>query len=89
MRGRHVDSFLHMWHTADFLSVPFSVRVRTYPALPNELSNLEAPQYICVPTLSAMAYVSARWIPYGLAGTLPRAESRRLIDAILISEWQS
>ena len=87
LRWRRVDNFFHMWHTTEFFAVPLSARGRLYPALPNGWDAIEAPQYLCVPTPSVMAYVAARWMPHGLAWTFPTPQSRRLVDAILLSEW--
>lgn len=60
LRWKHLNSFFHMCHTAEFFYVPLSARGRLYSAPPNRWSDLGAPQYLCVPTLRMLAYVYAR-----------------------------
>ena len=76
-----------MRHTTELLAVPPSVRGQLYPALPRGCNDLEASQYVCVPTPSALPYVPARWIPVGSFGRGAAPGTRRLIDAILLPEW--
>ena len=85
-RWCRTDAFFHMWHTMEFFAVPLSARERLYRALSREWSELEAPQYLCVPTPSALACVATRWMPVGPFGREAAPETRRLIDAILLSE---
>ena len=60
LQWRRVDSFFHMWHNTEFFSVPSSVRRALYPGLPAGWSEVEAPEYLCLPTPSVMAYISRR-----------------------------
>lgn len=60
LRWRSPINFFHMWHTTEFLSVPTSDLGRLYPPLPTGWSTLEAPEHLCVPTSSVLAYISAR-----------------------------
>ena len=76
-----------MWHTTEFLAVPLSARGRLYPAVLDGWRDLEAPRYLCVPTSSALVYITALWIPVGPFGREASPETHRLIDAIILSEW--
>ena len=59
LRCRRVDDFFHMWHSTVFFSVPSAARRGLYPRLPSDWPSLEAPEYLCVPTPSALTYVAA------------------------------
>lgn len=76
-----------MWHTMELFSVPLLCWGRLYPALPMGWHDLEVLQYLCIPTPSALAYVASRWMHLGPLGRGARPQTRRLIDAILLSEW--
>ena len=87
LRWRRVDNFFHMWHSTEFFSVPSAARRGLYPALPPDWSSLEAPEHLCVPTPSVMAYVSAHWLPRGRAEVQASQRTRSLVHSIMLSEW--
>lgn len=85
LRWRTSDHFFHLWHCTEFFSVPVRVRPSLYPALPTDWASYEAPEHLCVPTPSVMAYVASRWI--GSSPAAPGIRQRGLIRAIALSEW--
>ena len=82
----HGCLFPYVEHNEILRGAPFGSG-RLYPALPREWSDLKAPQYLCVPNPTAVAYVAAPWMPVDPFGREAVPETRRLIDAILLSEW--
>ena len=76
-----------MCHRTEFFAVSLSARCPPYPSLPDGWRELEVPQYLCVPTPSALAYVAACWMPVGPFGRKASPETRWLIDAIILSQW--
>ena len=86
LRWRPGGDCFHMWHTMEFFSGSLASQERLHLPLSMDWHTLEAPQYLFVPTPSALAY-SARWMPPGLLGRGATPQTRRLIDAILHSEW--
>ena len=87
LRWRRVDDFFHMWHSTELFSVPSAARRGLYPGLPSDWPSLEAPEYLCVPTPSTLAYVAAHWLPRGRAESAEAEHTRGLVRAILLSEW--
>ena len=76
-----------MWHSTEFFSVPSAARRGLYPGLPSDWPSLEAPEYLCVPTPSALSYVAAHWLPRGRAESAETEHMRGLVRAIVLSEW--
>ena len=87
LRWRRLDDVFHMWHSTELFSVPSAARRGLYPRLPADWSSLEAPEYLCVPTPSALAYVAAHWLPRGRAESAKTEHTRGLVRAIVLSEW--
>ena len=77
----------HMWHSTEFFSVPGAARRGLYPGLPPDWPSLEAPEYLCVPTPSALPYVAAPWLPRGRAESAETEHTRGLVRAIILFEW--
>ena len=65
----------HMWHSTQFFSVPSAARWGLFPGevnigFPPDCPCFYAPEYLCAPTPSAIAYVAAYWMPIGQAGSM-------------------
>ena len=87
LRWRRVDDFFHMWHSTAFFSVLSAARRGLYPRLPSDWPSLEAPEYLCVLTPGALAYVAVHWLPHGRAESAGTEHKRGLVCAIVLSEW--
>ena len=57
------------------------------PGLPSDWPSLEAPEYLCIPTPSALAYVAAHLLPRGRAESAEIEHRRGLVRAIFLCEW--
>ena len=87
LRWRRVDAFFHMWHSTEFFSAPSVARRGLYPGLPSDWPGLEALEYLCEPTPSALAYVAPHWLPRGRTESAETEHARGLVRAIVLSEW--
>ena len=87
LRWHHVDDFFHMWQSTEFFSVPNASRRGLYPGLLSDWPSHEAPEYLCVSTPSALAYVAGHWLPRGRAESAEAEHSRGLVRVIVLSEW--
>ena len=67
--------------------MPSAARRGLYPRLPSDWPSLEAPEYLSVPTPSALAYVAAHWLPRGRAESAETDHTRGLERAVVLSEW--
>ena len=87
LHWRRVDDFFHMSHNTEFFSVFRAAPGGLYPALPLDWSTFEAPEYLYVPTPSAMAYVAAHWLLLGRAESVETERTRVMVRAIILSKW--
>ena len=87
LRRNGVDDFFHMWHSTTFFSVPSAARRGLYPGPPSNWPSLKAPEYLCVPTPSPLAYVAVHWLPRGRAESAETKHTPGLVRATVLSEW--
>lgn len=56
------DQYFYMWHCTRFFLVLTCERPRLYQTLPTSWVDVEAPEDLCVPTPTIIAYTGRRWM---------------------------